>query len=321
MRHASATISGSASVRTDAPARSAAAAALAAPRAGRFRRAGKFLRHHADARRCRGLRQQFGPAGHRRKPLREVLDAGREQSDRVERPRIAFYADRRQQPVGRLDRSHAAERGRPDHRAAGLRPQRQRNHPGADRRRRARRRSARRMAVIVRIERRGRIVRRECRRRGLADDGRARRLQRHHDRRIGAGPPAPVDRRAHFGRKIRRIDDVLDADGDAAQRPVRARAVLVVADKGADGLSCADRLQRLGDRGLGESSPESIRRWSSASEIIGVFLWGWFACHRLLPSFLGAMRKHGADPQARAISTWIPVTATPRGRVAHALLA
>ena len=36
---------------------------------------------------------QFGPAGDRRKPAREIIDAGREQPDRVQSPRIAFHAD------------------------------------------------------------------------------------------------------------------------------------------------------------------------------------------------------------------------------------
>ena len=187
------------------------------------------------------------------KPARHIVDAGREQPDGIERPRIAFHADRRQQPVGRLDRGHAAERGRPDHRAAGLRSQRQRDHAGPHRRRRARRRSAGRMAVIVRIERRRRIDGGERRGRGLADDGRARLLQHHHDGRIAARPKAPVDRRAHLGREIRGIDDVLDADRNAAQRPgaLRARAC-VMADEGADGLFLRiDRFQRLRDRGVG----------------------------------------------------------------------
>ena len=63
-----------------------------------------------------------------------------------------------------------------------------------------------------------------------------------------------VDRRAHLGRKIRGIDDVLDPDRDAAQRPgvLRARDFRVMADKGADGFFLrADRLQRLGDGGIG----------------------------------------------------------------------
>ena len=242
-------------MRTDAPARSAAAAAIRSASAPVWSGAPakSWVTMPIRGVGIVGLRQQFGPAGHRRKPAREILDAGREQPDGVERPRITLHADRRQHPVGRLYRGRAAERRRPDHRAAGLRSQRQRNHAGAHRRGRSRRRSARRVAVVVRIERRGRIVRCERRGRGLADDGGARRLQRRDDRRIRARLPAAIDRRADFGRKIRRIDVVLDADRDAAQRTVIGRAGAgVMTDKGADGLVLrADRLERLRDGRLG----------------------------------------------------------------------
>ena len=222
-------------------------------RAGRFRRAGKRLRHHADSRRRHSLRyDEFRPVGDGREPLREVAHTGREQSDGVERPGKALHTDRRQQPVARLDRSDTAERRRPDHRAGGLRAQRQRDHPGRDRRRRARRRSARRMRVIARIERRGRIVRGECRRGGLADDGRPRPPQRHHDRCVGTRTMSAVDRCTHLCREMRRIDDVLDSDGDPAQRPaVLCARGLVGADEGANGLVMrADCILRLGDCGV-----------------------------------------------------------------------
>src|ERR1700730_13607181 len=109
------------------------------------------------------------------------------------------------------------------------------------------------MTVIVRIERRCWVGRRESRRRGLADNGRSGLFQHHYDRRIRARLPAPIDRRAHLRREIRCIDDVLDADGDAAQwtRARRAR-VFVTTDEGADGLVMrADRLIRLRDRRIG----------------------------------------------------------------------
>ena len=109
------------------------------------------------------------------------------------------------------------------------------------------------MIVVARIERRGRIVRRERRRRGLAGDGRPGLLQQHHDRRVRARPKPPVDLRAHFGRKIRGVDDVLDADRDAAQRPGVLRAgVFGAADEGADGFFVrVGGLDRLRDRGIG----------------------------------------------------------------------
>ncbi len=99
----------------------------------------------------------------------------------------------------------------------------------------------------------GRIARCECRRRGLADDGRSRLLQHLNDRRIRARPPAPIDRRAHFGRKIRCIDDVFDAHRDTAQRPGAYRVDgLGTTGKGADGsVMGADRFKRLVDRRIG----------------------------------------------------------------------
>ncbi len=98
-----------------------------------FGRPGKVLRHHADARRFHLSRVQFAAASDRRKRHRDILDPGREQTDRIERPGKDFDADRRQQPIGRLDRGDAAERGGADHRAAGLRTDRERDHAGGDR--------------------------------------------------------------------------------------------------------------------------------------------------------------------------------------------
>jgi len=105
------------------------------------------------------------------------------------------------------------------------------------------------------IERRRRIVRRKRRRGGFADDARARLSQHRHDRRIRARPPAFVDRRAHFSRKVRCIDDVLDADGDAAQRARTRRADgLRTTDESADGFVMrGDRFTRLCDCGIGRN--------------------------------------------------------------------
>ncbi len=109
------------------------------------------------------------------------------------------------------------------------------------------------MRGVARIERRRRIARRERRRRGLAEDGRARLFQHRHYGRIGARPPSPVDRRAHFRRKIGGVDDVLDADGDAAQRTcARRTGVLRTADERADGLvMLVGRLTGPGNRVIG----------------------------------------------------------------------
>ena len=109
------------------------------------------------------------------------------------------------------------------------------------------------MTVVVRVERRRRIHGSECGGRGLADDGRARLLQHHHHGRIAARPISPVDRRAHFGREILGIHDVLDADRNATQRPGALRAdVWIMADERADGLFMrSDGFQRLRDGVVG----------------------------------------------------------------------
>src|SRR5688572_21671882 len=54
--------------------------------------------------------------------------------------------------------------------------------------------------------------------RGLAEYDRAARAQRRHAMRIGFGDALRVQRRAQAGAHAARVDDVLDADGDAVQR-------------------------------------------------------------------------------------------------------
>ena len=63
---------------------------------------------------------------------------------------------------------------------------------------------------------------------------------------------AAIDRSAHLGREVSGIDDVLDADRDATQRPGRLRTrPWIMADEGPDRIVlCADRLQRLADGGI-----------------------------------------------------------------------
>ena len=87
---------------TVAPARSAARAAVCSASAPcGFRRAGKVLRHDADAR-CGRLNADGSNSGRpviAESPQRQIVHAGREQPDRIERPRITFHADRRQQAI------------------------------------------------------------------------------------------------------------------------------------------------------------------------------------------------------------------------------
>ena len=110
----------------------------------RFRRAGKVLRHDADAQRfhrgatalarsCRSW--PTVPCASPRRPLRSAR--------RYRASRKNSSPDRRQQAEGGLDLGDAAKRGRPHHRAAGLRADGERDHAGRDGRGRARGGSAR----------------------------------------------------------------------------------------------------------------------------------------------------------------------------------
>jgi hypothetical protein len=130
----------------------------------------------------------------------------------------------------------AAEGRRSDHRAAGLRAERQRQHSGGDRCRRARGGAARRVAGIARIDRRGRVEAGECRGRGLGERHGAERPQPRYDRRIRPRPPAGIDARAELGGHVAGVDDVLDAHRDAGERPAfRHRRLGRDAQHGPDG--------------------------------------------------------------------------------------
>ena len=62
----------------------------------------------------------------------DIGDAGAEQARGVEMPGDVLDAGGRDQPVGRLEAGDAAKRRRPDHRARGLRAERDRHHAGGD---------------------------------------------------------------------------------------------------------------------------------------------------------------------------------------------
>ena len=128
------------------------------------------------------------------------------------------------------------------------------------------------MTMVARVERRGRVGRRESRGRGLADDGRARLLQQHHDRRIGARPKTPVDRRTHLGRKSEvSMMSLIRRRCRAADQRSRARGFSARQTKAPMVLSCPPMASTdCAIAASAESSPDSIRRWSSASEIMGM---------------------------------------------------
>ena len=178
---------------------------------------------------------------------------------------------RRQHPVGRLDRGDAAEGGRPDHRAAGLRSEGEGHHPGRDGGGRTGGGAARACGSLARIAGRDRVEIGEGRRRGLAEDRGAGPLRRHDDGRVGLGPPAGIDRRAAFGRQVGGVDDVLDADRDAASGPARptgaAWSTVTKAAMASSPRAIASRDRRTAS--AGDRAPASMRRRRSRIDSMG----------------------------------------------------
>ena len=126
---------------------------------------------------------------------------------------------------GRLEAEHAAIGRRAKHRAAGLRAERGRHHEVGDRGARSARRAAGRMRDVVRIGGGARRHAGEFAGDGLAQDHRAGRARERDAGGVGRRPVAAIDRRAHLGRQVGGVDDVLDADRHAVQRPARRAAV------------------------------------------------------------------------------------------------
>ena len=192
----------------------------------------------------------------------EVFDRSGEKPDRVERLGDELEAGAVDGAEARLDRRDAAVGRGADHRTAGLRTERKRHHEVGDGGRRAAGGPARRMRGVVRIARRRWMVGRELGGLSLAQNHRARGFQRHHARGIGFRAMAAVDRGVVFGRQLRGVDHVLDADRDAVQEAAARRAVersrlrecvfLVQERPGTHGfLARADALEARGDERLG----------------------------------------------------------------------
>ena len=120
-----------------------------------------------------------------------------------------------------LEGEHAAVARRTDHRAVGLRADRERHHARRHRRRRARRGAAGRAFGVVRVARLARVIDGELGGHGLAQDHRARGAQALDHRGVPGRPAPGVQHGAVLGRHVAGIDDVLDADRDAVQRPLR----------------------------------------------------------------------------------------------------
>ena len=185
------------------------------------------------------------------------------------------HAGRREQAEARLEPDDAAIGRRADHRAAGLRADRQRHHEVGDRRRRAARRAARacasgcagcevgpgwRLANSVVTVLPSRIA-----------AGRARQRRRAG---IEARPAAGIDRRAVAGRHVGGVEDVLDAERHAPEHAAPAAAVGLPAPRrapapGRDGPRPAPpgRARGCGRGSSGRRPRRSARRPRSAGRV------------------------------------------------------
>ena len=195
---------------------------------GEARRQRRLARRHRGERRA-GDRPRVGvllvEADQRLGEQRGVLDRAREHADMVERARQQQRAAARDQAVRRLEADDAAEGGRADHRAVGLRADGARHHERRHRRRRAARRAARRALGVVRVAGLAGMEVGVLGGDGLAHDHGAGGAQPGHRRGIAARRAAGPQGRAELGRHVAGVEDVLDADRHAVQRarsPCRA---------------------------------------------------------------------------------------------------
>ncbi len=207
----------------------------------------------------RHRRLLVGDRHHRSAEQRDVVDRARHDPDRVERLGIGVHARRREHIEARLEADDAAIGRGTDHRAAGLRADRQRHHEIGDRRGRAARRSAGRETEIVRVAGRAGMAVGEFGGDGLAEQHAARSARQGGGTGGEAGPAAGIDRRAVAGRHVGGIEDVLDPERyalhqRAAVGPARRGERLVGGDvdPGAHHrLAVADSLEAALDNGLG----------------------------------------------------------------------
>ncbi|MNS88621.1 hypothetical protein D3C72_1226020 [compost metagenome] len=181
---------------------------------------------HADARLAFiGQIQHAGVAHHDRSEERDVRHRPRKAADRVQGLGQAFHARARHGAERGLEAHDAAVRRGPDDRARRLRTQRERHHVVGHRGGRAAGRAARRVGLVARIARGAGLVGGELGGHGLADDDGARAAAQRHRCGIQPGTMAIVDGRAVAGGKVRGIEQVFDADGQAMQRAAQGAAV------------------------------------------------------------------------------------------------
>ena len=126
--------------------------------------------------------------------------------------------------VGPLEPDDPAVGGGAQDRADGLGADRGRDHPGGDRGRRSRRRPARRVSERPGIARGRRVAIGELGRVGLAEDDGARVAQPGDKGRIAGRERVGEGRRTGRGGHARDVDEVLDPDRHAVERPERPPA-------------------------------------------------------------------------------------------------
>ena len=187
------------------------------------------LRHaEPQARDWRGLQRRVLLARDHGVAPRAVRDVARERTDRVEREGKRKRAVGRHALLARLVADDAAQRRRNAGRAAGVGADRDLAHVVGRRDRRAGRRAAGHTAAVRRIARRA-VVRvhadageRELAHARLGDDDGAGRTQPPHDRCVGG-----CRRGVHLGARARarrlalHVEQVLDGDDRAVERPKR----------------------------------------------------------------------------------------------------
>src|SRR3989475_380178 len=140
---------------------------------------------------------------------REILDGAREQADMVERAREPEHPVARDEAMRRLQAVDAAERRRPDRRAAGLAAECHRHHAGRHGRGRAARGSAGRVRGVVRVPCLARRADGELRRDRLAHDHRPGGAQHRHHAGVTRRRAAGAEHRPVLGGHIGGVDGVL----------------------------------------------------------------------------------------------------------------
>ncbi len=198
--------------------------------------------------------------------------------------------DARDQAVARLEAVDAAIGRGPDHRAVGLGAERQRQHVGRDRRRRARRRAARRVLGVVRVAGLVGPVDGELGGHGLAEDHGARGAQPADHRGVRARPPPGVQHGAVLGRHVVSVDDVLDADRQAVQRPERPAALAMSSSARACPSACSGSRKANAWTSGSAASIWSRQAWVSSSALslwsrISPAAWRGGQAHELIGGF------------------------------------